>query len=329
MNSLLIGPGLPGGMMGSLMGDLQKNIASLNKWLEKNSKPTITEDDLLIKLFDEVEYIWPKMGYPPLVTPFSQYVKNIGLMNVMQMMKGRERWSMIDDNTWDMLLGNSGKVPGPIAEEIKELAKTQGREFYEGNPQDKYPDQLPVFKKEMDEKGWEYGQDDEELFELAMHPPQYRDYKSGKAKRDFEADLAKQKIKSSDGQDSAGNGFAPSTMNIDVNGEKFLVSISYGEEVPSVAGTQPAQTASVTTSAGNGESHNITSPLEGKFFLTKSPGDTPVKVGDTVQKGDVVGYIESMKVYNAVSSDVSGRIVEIVAANGKTVEEDDILIKIQ
>ena len=42
-----------------------------------------------------------------------------------------------------------------------------------------------------DENGWDYGQDDEELFELAMHPEQYRSFKSGKAKADFEADLAK------------------------------------------------------------------------------------------------------------------------------------------
>ncbi len=32
-----------------------------------------------VMLFDEVEYVWPKLGYPPLVTPFSQYVKNVAL----------------------------------------------------------------------------------------------------------------------------------------------------------------------------------------------------------------------------------------------------------
>ena len=35
----------------------------------------------------------------------------------------------------------------------------------------------------------DYGQDDEELFELAMHPEQYRNYKSGQAKKNFLADL--------------------------------------------------------------------------------------------------------------------------------------------
>ena len=45
----------------------------------------------------------------------------------------------------------------------------------------------------MDENGWDYGKDDEELFELAMHPEQYRVYKSGMAKKNFLADLQKQK----------------------------------------------------------------------------------------------------------------------------------------
>ena len=110
MNSLLIGPGLPGGMMGSLMSDLEQNLASLNKWKKKNNQPVLTQDELMIKLFDEVTYVWPMVGYPPLVTPFSQYVKNLALMNVLQLEKGRERWSMIADNIWDMMLGKSGKL---------------------------------------------------------------------------------------------------------------------------------------------------------------------------------------------------------------------------
>ena len=114
MNSLLIGPGLPGGMMGSLMADLENNLKTVNKSLAKRGKDPITQDDLLIKLFDEVKHVWPRVGYPPLVTPYSQYVKNLSLFNVMQMVKGKERWSMIDENTWGMLMGKSGKLLGEL-----------------------------------------------------------------------------------------------------------------------------------------------------------------------------------------------------------------------
>ena len=56
------------------------------------------QDELLIKLFNEVAYVWPRVGYPPLVTPFSQYVKNLSMMNVIAMEKGKERWGMIADD---------------------------------------------------------------------------------------------------------------------------------------------------------------------------------------------------------------------------------------
>ena len=151
MNSLLIGPGLPGGMMGSLMADLEKNLETINKSNIKNNKPLMSQDQLLIKLFDEVAYVWPRVGYPPLVTPFSQYVKNLALMNVMQMEKGKARWSMIADDIWDMILGKAGRLPGPLAPEIVEKAKAEGRQFFEGNPQDNYPDALDKYRKLMNE----------------------------------------------------------------------------------------------------------------------------------------------------------------------------------
>src|SRR5690554_285937 len=172
MNSLLIGPGLPGGMMGSLMSDLENNLSSINKWKNKHNQPELTQDDLMIKLFEEVTYVWPKIGYPPLVTPFSQYVKNLALMNVIQLEKGKERWSMIADNVWDMISGKTGKLPGELAPELVDIAKKQDREFYTANPQDLYSDQLDEFRAEMKKNNWATGKDDEELFELAMHPEQ-------------------------------------------------------------------------------------------------------------------------------------------------------------
>jgi pyruvate carboxylase subunit B len=89
------------------------------------------------------------MGYPCLVTPFSQYVKNMALMNVMQMEKGKERWSMIADDIWDMMLGKSGKLPGDLAPELIAKAKEQGREFHTEDPQSNYPDALDTFREEM------------------------------------------------------------------------------------------------------------------------------------------------------------------------------------
>jgi pyruvate carboxylase subunit B len=193
MSSLMIESGLPGGMMGSLMADLKGVHHGINLALSAAGKPELSEDELLIKLFDEVAYIWPMMGYPPLVTPFSQYVKNTALVNVLNLSQGKERFESIDSNSWDMLLGKAGNLPGKIDPVFVKLAKEQGKEFYQGIPQDAYPDVLDKFRKEMKENNWETGPNDEELFEFAMHETQYRDYKSGIAKKRFEEEIAKLK----------------------------------------------------------------------------------------------------------------------------------------
>lgn len=332
MNSLLIGPGLPGGMMGSLMADLENNLKSLNKWMAKNNKPEVTQDELLVRLFEEVEEVWPMMGNPPLVTPFSQYVKNAALVNVMQMMKGKDRWSLLDDNTWDMMLGKSGRVPGTVSDDLKKLSSDQGREFFDGDPQDLYPDALDRCREEMDEKGWDYGQDDEELLEYAMHTAQYIDYKSGKAKKSFDADLAERRAAEKSATASPGEAAipvqgAPKSLDIDVNGEKYRVSISYGgqakDEVPVEQQGAPSPVASA-----NGSMKEVLAPLEGKAFLTKEASENPVKIGDVVKAGDVICYIEAMKVINAVKSDQEGTVAEICFKDGDEVLDDDVLFKL-
>ena len=318
-NSLLIKPGLPGGMMGSLMTDLEDNLKSLNKWKIKNNKPELTTDQLLIKLFDEVAYVWPKVGYPCLVTPFSQYVKNLALMNVIQMEKGKPRWSMIADTIWDMILGKAGQLPGPVAPELIEMAKAEGREFQTNDPQENYPDDLDDFRKKMKEKGWELGEDEEELFEYSMHTPQYEAYKSGKAKADFEADLAKRKA----AKNSSNSNNEPKTITVSVNGMSYKVNIAYGVQTPKP--DAPAVTP-VAAPSPAGSGHELLAPLEGKFFLVKGASDTPVKIGDIVNEGDVVCYIEAMKTYNAIKADTTGTITAICFNAGDSVSEDDVLM---
>jgi pyruvate carboxylase subunit B len=195
MTSLLVGCGLPGGMMGSMMSDLKGIHSAINLALRQQGKKEVTLNNLVVQLFKEVENIWPMLGYPPLVTPFSQYVKNIALMNIFAAAKNEPRFSMIDKDSWNMILGKTGKLPGTLAPEIVELAQANGYEFYDGDPQAAFFDELDKYKNEMAELGWDEGQDREELFEFAMHDRQYRDYKSGAAKKRFNQELEQAKEK--------------------------------------------------------------------------------------------------------------------------------------
>ena len=293
VSSLLLKSGLPGGMMGSMMADLKGARSGINMILKAKNEPELSIDDLLVMLFDEVEYVWPKLGYPPLVTPFSQYVKNVALMNVMALAKGEERWSMIDRHTWDMILGKSGKLPGPLAPEIVEMAKTNGYDFPDTDPQDNYPDQLDAYRKEMVENNWETGEDDEELFEPAMHDRQYRDYKSGIAKKRFEEELQRAKDAA-----LAGNGYS----------EEEIRKFKRAKAEPIVAF----------------EKGRVIWEID-----VESPSLPPV-VGHKYYENDTFCYIATpWSTYDKVSANFTGRIIEVCAEQGALVNKGDILAYIE
>ena len=295
MSSLLLTCGLPGGMMGSMMADLGGMRTTINKLRKKKGEAELSMDDLLIKLFDEVAYVWPRVGYPPLVTPFSQYTKNIALMNLLTMEQGKGRFVMMDDNMWGMILGKSGRVPGPIAPELIDLAKKQGREFTDVDPHTQLKPALADFRKEMDENGWDYGQDDEELFELAMHPEQYRNYRSGQAKKNFLADLQKAKdvklgAKVSVEEAAAFKHAQADAIVAPVKGQIFWEFQGDGETAPAVEpyiGKEYKEgEAFCWIQAPWGEFVEVKADLGGKLV------EINARQGGKVQKGSVIAYIQ-------------------------------------
>ena len=295
MSSLLLTCGLPGGMMGSMMADLGGMRTTINNLRKKKGDAELSMDDLLIKLFDEVAYVWPRVGYPPLVTPFSQYVKNIALMNLLTMEQGKGRFVMMDDNMWGMILGKSGRVPGELAPEIIELAKQQGREFTDIDPHTQLKPALDDFRKEMDENGWDYGQDDEELFELAMHPEQYRNYRSGQAKKNFLADLQAAKD------------------------AKLGSKVSLEE----------------ATAFKHAQADAIVSPVKGQIFWDfQGDGETAPAVepyiGKEYKEGDAFCWIQApWGEFVEVKANLGGKLVEINARQGGKVQKGNVIAYIQ
>lgn len=295
MSSLLLGCGLPGGMMGSMMADLGGIRQTINNLRKKKGEEELSMDDMLVKLFNEVEYVWPRVGYPPLVTPFSQYTKNIALMNLLTMEQGKGRFVMMDESMWGMILGKSGKVPGKIDPELVELAKKQGREFTDVDPRTLLTNALEDFKKEMDENGWDYGQDNEELFELAMHPEQYRNYKSGQAKKNFLEDLQKAKD------------------------AKLGAKVSLEE----------------AAAFKHAKADAIVAPVKGQIFWEfqgdgeAAPAIEPF-IGKEYKEGDTFCYIcTPWGEFEAIPAALGGQLVEINAKQGSKVSKGDVIAYIQ
>jgi acetyl-CoA carboxylase biotin carboxyl carrier protein len=73
----------------------------------------------------------------------------------------------------------------------------------------------------------------------------------------------------------------------------------------------------------------VRSPIVGTFYRAPSPTARAfVEVGHTVKKGQTLCIVEAMKLMNEIESDVSGRVVEILAENGKPVQYDQPLFKV-
>lgn len=283
--------------MGSMMADLKGFHGAINASMRAQGKTELSLDQLMVMLFQEVEYVWPRLGYPPLVTPFSQYVKNTALMNLMNILKGQPRWTTIDKDTWNMILGKMGTLPGQLAPEILSLAREKGLEFYTGNPQDAFPNELDKFRALMDEEGWDVGQDEEELFEFAMHERQYRDYRSGLAKERFKADLEAAKAKAG----------APIVV------ERPVVEMPK-YNIDDIVAKYPSAVP-------------VQAPVRGQMLWQVDVDDAsaaPV-AGTQVEAGTPMGYVQAYYGMEEIVPASSGRVVAVCSKQGDMVVKGEIV----
>ena len=95
------------------------------------------------------------------------------------------------------------------------------------------------------------------------------------------------------------------------------------EKEPAVpaAETEVKEAAPAGSSAEEEAGQTVTSPLVGTFYAAPAEDSAPyVKVGDWVEKGQVLAIVEAMKLMNEIESEFSGEVVKILAENGMAVE---------
>ncbi|BCD68777.1 acetyl-CoA carboxylase biotin carboxyl carrier protein [Nitratiruptor sp. YY09-18] len=114
------------------------------------------------------------------------------------------------------------------------------------------------------------------------------------------------------------------------------ISLQKGSEVAAAASVSAPQPqvqpqASVSASTPTTPDHEsavkkgeyITSPMVGTFYRAPSPDSPPfVQVGDTVKKGQTIGIIEAMKIFNEIEAEFDCKILEILVEDGQPVEYD-------
>ncbi|OQX85967.1 acetyl-CoA carboxylase, biotin carboxyl carrier protein [candidate division KSB1 bacterium 4484_87] len=90
---------------------------------------------------------------------------------------------------------------------------------------------------------------------------------------------------------------------------------------PAPAKTEPAIADNI---------YEVKSPMVGTFYRAPAPDADPyVEVGDTVSQNQVLCIIEAMKLMNEIECEIRGKVVEILAENGKPVEYDQVLFRIE
>lgn len=95
---------------------------------------------------------------------------------------------------------------------------------------------------------------------------------------------------------------------------------AFASSVPSTPASLPAPAAPAKTKSSH---PSFKCPMAGNLYRSPAPGAPPfVKIGDKIQKGQVICIIEAMKLMNEIEADQSGTVVDILVEDGKPVSVD-------
>jgi acetyl-CoA carboxylase biotin carboxyl carrier protein len=91
-----------------------------------------------------------------------------------------------------------------------------------------------------------------------------------------------------------------------------------------------ARAADDTGRADGTRFHQVLAPFTGVFYRAATPSARPyASEGDWVEVDAIIGLVETMKIFNEVTADVSGRIVRFVAESTQLVHAGDVLVLIE
>lgn len=250
-------------------------------------------------VIEEIPRVRADLGYPPLVTPTSQIV---GIQAVLNMLAG-ERYKQVTQEVKNYLLGHYGRPPGEINEEVRR--QVIGDESPIGvRPADLLQPEL----EKMRDEGHKLGiiHQEEDVVTYTLYPQVAVKFLRGELKEEVIASSAEAGTARSSVPD------LPMEFSVDVDGEVFNVKIA------SVLGKtieveKPKSIEELPQGA-------VVSPMQGMILAVK------VKVGDKVEKDDVVAMIEAMKMQNEIHAPNSGVVREVLVYESEIVNSGDVLM---
>jgi pyruvate carboxylase subunit B len=273
---------IPGGMLSNLVSQLREQNAL----------------DRMNEVLEEIPRVRKDLGYPPLVTPTSQIVGTQAVLNVLL----RERYKQVTQEVKAYLLGQYGRPPGNIDEEIRRMVIGEEKPI-SGRPADTIAPELEKLKVDAHRLGIIHQEED--LITYALYPQVAIKFLRGEVKEEVIP--------------VPNNGPVPSNIpelpiefSVDVDGEVFNVKVG------SVIGKtleveKPQKSKQIQKGA-------VSAPIQGMILTLK------VKVGNEVKEGDILAMIEAMKMQNAIKSPYTGIVREILVHEGEIVNSGDVIM---
>jgi pyruvate carboxylase subunit B len=276
---------IPGGMLSNFVSQLKQQNA-LDKY-----------DEVL----KEVPKVRKELGYPPLVTPTSQIV---GIMAVMNVLSG-ERYKNVSTEVKEYIKGYYGRPPAPIDKEIAK--KIIGDEQpITVRPADLLEPEFEKYKEEGEKLG--IIKKEEDVLTYALYPSIAPKFLRG----EVEEESLNPPVESISQEEPSG---LPTEYSVDIDGEVFDVKV-----LP--VGYMEIESKSNNAHMGSVEG-SVISTMQGMILKLK------VRKGDNVKEGDVVAVLEAMKMENDIYAHQSGIVEEVFIEEGDTVNAGDTLIVIK
>ncbi|NBQ84813.1 MAG: oxaloacetate decarboxylase subunit alpha [Methylophilaceae bacterium] len=317
---------VPGGMISNLSNQL-KEQGALNRMDEVLAEiPRVRED----------------LGFPPLVTPTSQIVGTQAVLNVMT----GARYKSVTNEVKNYFLGQYGKAPAPVNENVKNTAVGANAEVIQCRPADLLDDEMDKLRQESE--AW--AKSEEDVLTYAMFPDLAKTFLQERNAGSLKPEplLTKEAVATHDTR------YAPNEFNVTLHGETFHIKLTgsghAGEEkrpfyvsVDGIAEEVLVETLSEIEVGGSKSSGKKKAaaavgasgrprPSHEGCVTTAMPGsivDVKVKAGDKVNAGDAVLVIEAMKMENEIQAPKSGIVVAVHVKKGDTVTPDESLLEIQ
>lgn len=333
---------VPGGMISNFVSQLeeQKALHRIHEVLEEI--PRVRED----------------LGYPPLVTPTSQFVGAQAVLNVLT----GQRFKRVPGEVRAYIQGYYGKPPAPIKEEIIRQVLGENVELVNCRPADLLPPKMDTLRKEIQD----LATSEEDVLSYAIFPqvarkffvwrlnhgletehginqPQVKEKPkdlemkhqiNGVSKEGKKMNLTeiKELIKMLDETDICELKLESDGVKVSIKKAAAIGFESPVQAAPSVVAKTDAQP--IKTEAAPAPKRDdllaIVAPMVGTFYRSPSPEAAPfAEVGQTVTAGQTVCIIEAMKLMNEIEAEVAGRIVEMLVEDGQPVEYGQTLFLLE